>query len=101
MKNLRIMRSVAAAVAFMALSVVASAQKYSGGVVDCAILEEDGITIIDFKTDRVTEESIRSVAEGYFPQIAVYADAMARIYKMPIKRSVLYFFGLGREIDVR
>lgn len=71
------------------------------GVVDCAILEEDGITIIDFKTDRVTEESIRSVAEGYFPQIAAYADAMARIYKMPIKRSVLYFFGLGREIDVR
>jgi ATP-dependent helicase/nuclease subunit A len=71
------------------------------GVVDCAILEDDGITIIDFKTDRVTEETILSVAEGYIPQISAYADAMARIYKMPVKRSVLYFFALGREIDIK
>lgn len=70
------------------------------GVVDCAILEDDGITIIDFKTDRVTEETVVSVAEGYIPQIIAYADAMARIYKMPIKRSVLYFFAIDREIDV-
>ncbi|MBE6943500.1 MAG: helicase-exonuclease AddAB subunit AddA [Ruminococcaceae bacterium] len=70
------------------------------GVVDCAIIEPDGITIIDFKTDRVTEESVASVAEGYIPQISAYADAMARIYQMPIKRSVLYFFSIGKEIEV-
>jgi hypothetical protein len=49
----------------------------------------------------VTEETILSVAEGYIPQISAYADAMARIYKMPVKRSVLYFFALGREIDIK
>ncbi len=70
------------------------------GVVDCAIVEDDGITIIDFKTDRVTEEKVLTVAGGYIPQIAAYADAMARIYKLPVKRSVLYFFSIGREIDV-
>ena len=70
------------------------------GVVDCAIIEDDGITIIDFKTDRVTKETVESVAEGYIPQICAYADAMERIYQMPIKRKVLYFFSVGSEIDV-
>lgn len=70
------------------------------GVVDCAILEDDGITIIDFKTDRVTEETVLSVAHGYIPQISAYADAVARIYKLPVKRSVLYFFAIGKEMDV-
>ena len=53
MKNLRIMRSVAAAVAFMALSVVASAQKYSGGVVDktVAVIGNEVIMISDVEEE--------------------------------------------------
>ena len=53
MKNLRIMRSVAAAVAFMALPVVASAQKYSGGVVDktVAVIGNEVIMISDVEEE--------------------------------------------------
>jgi len=70
------------------------------GVVDCAILEDDGITVIDFKTDIVTEDTVTSVADGYRKQIAAYADALSQIYQLPIKRSVLYFLRLNCAIDV-
>ena len=53
MKNLRIMRYVAAAVAFMAMSAVASAQKYSGGVVDktVAVIGNEVIMISDVEEE--------------------------------------------------
>ena len=66
------------------------------GVVDCALVEEDGITVIDFKTDRVTEETIGNAAMGYSAQVETYADALSRIYSLPIKEKLLYFFQLDR-----
>lgn len=68
------------------------------GVVDCAVIEEDGITIIDFKTDRVTNDTLQSVARGYMQQVASYADAMSRIYQLPIKAKALYFFHLNEFV---
>ena len=70
------------------------------GVVDCAILEEDGITVIDFKTDYVTEEILQAVTERYQRQLRVYADALARIYRKPVKKACLYFFKLNRFIAI-
>lgn len=70
------------------------------GVVDCAIVDEDGITVIDFKTDFVTEETLSEKVEIYRSQILAYADAMARIYQLPVKESYLYFFRLGRFVKV-
>jgi ATP-dependent helicase/nuclease subunit A len=70
------------------------------GVVDCAIVEEDGITVIDFKTDYVTEDSISNLAERYSPQVQTYASALQRIFGKKIKGSFLYFFHLGCFIEV-
>ena len=70
------------------------------GVVDCALLEEDGITVVDFKTDAVTEETISSRAEIYRSQVEVYAEALSRIYEMPVKEKYLYFFRLGRFVAI-
>ena len=70
------------------------------GVVDCAILEDDGITIIDFKTDRVTENTLPDVAARYAPQVLIYGEALSRIYERPIKGEYLYFFRLNRLIPV-
>ena len=66
------------------------------GVVDCAMVDEDGITVIDFKTDYVTEETISQKVQNYQPQVQAYAEAMARIYRKPVKASWLYFFRLNR-----
>ena len=70
------------------------------GVVDCAIIEQDGITILDFKTDNVTEESLHSVSEKYKSQILTYCKALSRIYQKPIQSAHLYFFSLNRFVDV-
>ncbi len=70
------------------------------GVVDCAILEEDGITILDFKTDRVTEETLPDLVDRYGPQVSTYAEALSRIYEMPVKEQYLYFFRLDRFVPV-
>lgn len=70
------------------------------GVVDCAILEPDGITVVDFKTDHVTEDTIHSRAQHYCPQVKAYADAMERIYQKPVKAALLYFFRLDRFVQL-
>ena len=70
------------------------------GVVDCALIEDDGIIVLDFKSDYVTEESLDAVVSRYRPQILAYADALRRIYDRPIKETYLYFFQLNRFVSV-
>mgnify|MGYP003293249542 CR=1 FL=1 len=70
------------------------------GVVDCALMEPDGITVIDFKTDKVTGETVTSVAECYRDQVETYAEAMHRIFEMPIKAKYLYFFQLDQFVQM-
>lgn len=70
------------------------------GVVDLALIEDDGITIVDFKTDYVTSETMGAVADRYRQQVKTYAYAMARIFEKPIKNSFLYFFRLGEFYPV-
>ena len=70
------------------------------GVVDCAMIEDDGITVIDFKTDYVTADTISNRARHYAPQVEAYAQALERIYQKPVKEAVLYFFHLDRFVNV-
>lgn len=70
------------------------------GVVDCALLEADGITVVDFKTDHVTEKTVDAVAERYRMQVQTYGEALSRIYEMPIKAQYLYFFRLNRFVSI-
>ncbi len=70
------------------------------GVVDCAMLEKDGITVVDFKTDRVTEATLTDVAERYCSQVKAYASALKKIYRLPMKSAWLYFFQLNRFVEV-
>lgn len=70
------------------------------GVVDCAVVEPDGITIIDFKTDFATEGSVPDILKKYRTQVCAYADALSRIYELPIKEKQIYLFSLGRFVEV-
>lgn len=70
------------------------------GVVDCALMEDDGITIIDFKTDYVTEQTVDRIAVRYQPQVEAYAESVSRIFEKPVKEKLLYFFHLDRFITL-
>ena len=70
------------------------------GIVDCALIEDDGIVVVDFKTDYVTDKTVESIALGYRPQVKAYADALSRIFCKPMKQAMLYFFSTDTFIDV-
>ena len=60
----------------------------------------DGITVLDFKTDYVTKETIPLAVDRYKQQVSVYADALHRIYEMPVKKCYLYFFRADALIEL-
>jgi ATP-dependent helicase/nuclease subunit A len=62
------------------------------GVTDCCILEKDGLVILDFKSDRVKEGEEAERAEHYRGQMEAYSRALSRIFEMPVKERILYFF---------
>ncbi len=70
------------------------------GVVDCAILDDDGIVVLDFKTDRIGHEKLADRVDYYRPQVMAYASALSRIYQMPVKSVQLYFFALNQFAEV-
>ena len=70
------------------------------GVIDCAMIDDDGITIIDFKTDRVTERSLEVISQEYRVQLETYSDALARIYEVPVKDVFLYFFEANAFVKI-
>ncbi len=71
------------------------------GVVDCALIEEDGITVIDFKTDYVTAETLPATVARYTPQVQAYAQAMERIYQKKATASLLYFFCIDAFAEIQ
>lgn len=70
------------------------------GIIDVFWLEEDGIVLLDYKTDRVdSEEQLKHM---YAEQLELYRDALERIFPKPIKvkEKYLYSFRLNRVIQV-
>ncbi len=71
------------------------------GVIDCCVVEDDGLTIIDYKTDYVNKETVEERAKSYQMQIDTYAMAMQRITGLPIKGKFLYFFCINEAIAMK
>ncbi len=70
------------------------------GVVDLFAVSDGAVTVVDFKTDFVTEKTLPDRAEAYRPQLAAYSAALERILELPVRRRVLYFFSTGRTVEV-
>ena len=70
------------------------------GVVDCYYETLEGITVVDFKTDRVTKATLAHRAEHYRPQLEAYSRALEEITGKRVIRRVLWFFALGRSVDL-
>jgi ATP-dependent helicase/nuclease subunit A len=70
------------------------------GVIDLCTEDEKGLTIIDFKTDKVNEITQYKRAEYYKGQMLAYGLAMEKITGKPVCRRLIYFFNTGETIDV-
>lgn len=68
------------------------------GVIDCLIEDEEGIILIDYKTDKINER-YSSITEAepilkrrYQEQVALYGKAVEHIWKKQLSAKYLYFF---------
>ncbi len=68
------------------------------GIIDAFIMEEDGIILVDYKTDRVKDGE--ELKNRYQKQIDLYSEALEQILGKKVKRRVLYSFSLGEEVDL-
>lgn len=70
------------------------------GVVDAWFEDERGITVVDFKSDRVTAGSEGQKAEEYRPQLEAYSRALESILEKPVCRRVLWFFATDTTVEI-
>ena len=75
------------------------------GFVDLLYRDDDGLVIVDYKTDAVPEHAIASRVTLYRPQLAAYARAVEDATGEPVARTTLLFLtparAYERPLDVR
>lgn len=72
------------------------------GIIDVFWMEEDGITLLDYKTDRVQHASELKVR--YEAQLKLYEEAVNRVYRgtgQKVKELLLYSFRLGEFVQIK
>lgn len=70
------------------------------GVVDCCLEEDGALTVVDYKTDYVTNDNLALVTEGYKKQLESYAYAMEKITGKSVKSCLLCFLRSGITVEL-
>ena len=68
------------------------------GIIDVYFEEADGLTVLDYKTDRV--KTVDELKKKYHAQLDYYAEALEKLTGKPVKEKIIYSFTLGEEIIV-
>jgi ATP-dependent helicase/nuclease subunit A len=70
------------------------------GVVDLAVILPGEIWLVDFKTDAVREGELARKVKVYEPQLRLYARALERIHRRPVRQCCLHFLSLRTTVPV-
>lgn len=65
------------------------------GIIDLLIFEDDGLTIVDFKTDSILPGSEEKAAERHRLQLEIYASAAEKIFCLPVREKIVFFLKTG------
>ncbi|SDI31607.1 DNA helicase/exodeoxyribonuclease V, subunit A [Pseudobutyrivibrio sp. 49] len=68
------------------------------GIIDVFFQEEDGIVLLDYKTDRV--DSDEALVVRYEKQLQLYKSAIEKAYNTPVKETLLYSFALEKGVTI-
>lgn len=78
--------------------------KFSGtdsmvqGIIDMYFEEDDGLVLVDYKTDNVSDISL--LVENYSMQLALYRAALEQMENKKVKQTLIYSLKLGETADV-
>ena len=70
------------------------------GIIDAWFEEDDGLVLVDYKTDRVKEGGENILLDRYQIQLFYYAKALTQITGKKVKEAVIYSLALQKEIPV-
>lgn len=68
------------------------------GIADAVLVFEDGVEIVDYKTDHVRDGEI--LREKYRRQLLLYRAALEKKLSLPVNKCTIYSLYLSQEIDV-
>lgn len=68
------------------------------GAVDLLIFKDNKITIVDYKTDRVSSSDL--LLERYQKQLSLYKEAVSACFELPVSRCLIYSIHLGEYKEV-
>ncbi len=77
------------------------------GVIDCLLEDEQGLAIIDYKTDNISKrfngdfsEAKPVLTDRYRTQLKLYQQAVEQIFKKKVSQKYLYFFDGGYPLEL-
>lgn len=70
------------------------------GVIDCFFEEEDGLVLLDYKTDVVLGKLPDEAIERYTSQLTLYKEALESLSGKKVKESYLYLFDLDKGVKL-
>lgn len=76
------------------------------GVIDCLFRDEQGLVLLDYKTDTIDGPFADFAAaepvlrRRYTTQLQLYARAVEAVWKTPVQEKVLYFFDGGHVLRI-
>jgi len=70
------------------------------GIIDMLIETEQGLVIIDFKTDHLTPADVPKRAESYRQQLQLYARAASTILNKPLTSAWLHFLNPAIAVEI-
>jgi ATP-dependent helicase/nuclease subunit A len=68
------------------------------GIIDAYMEEEDGLVLVDYKTDRVSGEKL---AELYHVQLEYYEKALSQLTGKKVREKIIYSLTLQEEIRLK
>ncbi|RRJ54710.1 helicase-exonuclease AddAB subunit AddA [Paenibacillus oralis] len=71
------------------------------GVIDCLFEEEEGLILLDYKTDSTRGKTLNQLIDKYRLQINLYERAIEDTWKRPVIEKYLYFFDGGQLIELK
>lgn len=70
------------------------------GIIDLFFEEEDGLVLIDYKSDYVSKNDINTIKERYKIQLSIYKKALERSMNRKVKEIYIYLFSIDNFIEM-
>ncbi|UNC91798.1 UvrD-helicase domain-containing protein [Candidatus Contubernalis alkaliaceticus] len=71
------------------------------GVVDCILVEKEGLIIIDYKSDDTSRLTQDALKKKYHYQLTLYGQAVEKIWRVKVMEKFLYFFNGGFAVPLK